>query len=240
MAAGSGELSLLAQEITPLRLTSRYARCFADAPPPGEGEALPPPSRRDVGAIPRQSVGQGTGAGRPAQPASPVARRRGALDRGADRADRHQRCDEAGADDLSPRHRKRWWVSTGLPSQYSLPSRSIDSRLRSVMSTGWRLRPCGLGSGMGSGAAGSEDSGGSRLKTLSSNSASCESPMGESRVCESAVYESATASVCGAELSCRWRALIKPGRRLIARHVSCLARGSQSGRRPQSRAPVDK
>src|SRR5713226_5936282 len=36
--AGWGELPLLEQEITPPRLTSRYARCFADPPPPGEGE----------------------------------------------------------------------------------------------------------------------------------------------------------------------------------------------------------
>src|SRR4051794_22956080 len=36
---GGVSFRYLAQEFTPPRLTSRYARCFADPPPPGEGEA---------------------------------------------------------------------------------------------------------------------------------------------------------------------------------------------------------
>src|SRR5437879_3818975 len=37
--AGWGGLALRKAKFTPPRLTSRYARCFADPPPPGEGEA---------------------------------------------------------------------------------------------------------------------------------------------------------------------------------------------------------
>src|SRR5260221_10881153 len=36
--AGWGELLCEQAKFTPPRLTSRYARCFADPPPPGEGE----------------------------------------------------------------------------------------------------------------------------------------------------------------------------------------------------------
>src|SRR5439155_25743479 len=36
--AGWGELLCKSTKLTPPRLTSRYARCFADPPPPGEGE----------------------------------------------------------------------------------------------------------------------------------------------------------------------------------------------------------
>src|SRR3954452_7799744 len=37
-ASGVGWVSYPAHELTPPPLTSRYARCFADPPPPGEGE----------------------------------------------------------------------------------------------------------------------------------------------------------------------------------------------------------
>ena len=63
-------------------------------------------SGRDVGPMPRLNrSGQRAGAGRPAEPAGQFARRHGALDRRRDRADHHEGRDDAGADDLRPRHR---------------------------------------------------------------------------------------------------------------------------------------
>ena len=87
------------------------------------------------------------------------------------------------------------------------------------MSTGLMLRPCGFGSGA------AEDSGGSRLKTSSS-----ESLAGESLLDESPARESLAAFIEETESFLRLRALMKAGRRLIARHVSRPACGSQSAR----------
>src|SRR3954468_13257938 len=70
MAAGWGELSLLAQEITPPRLTSRYARCFADPPPPGEGEAR---KRRAPAQVLLETQTTDQRPGRSSRPATPAA-----------------------------------------------------------------------------------------------------------------------------------------------------------------------
>jgi hypothetical protein len=81
--------------------------------------------------------------------------------------------------------------------------------------------------------------GGSSSKMLSSESLPGESLPGESLSGESDRGESAGVSVCGAESLLRKRAWTKAGRRLIARHVSRLADGSQSARAAPMRRAVD-
>src|SRR5471032_1196177 len=100
MAAGWGELARWTVRFTPPRLTSRYARCFADPPPSkgrsrpsstgyGEGEAsalLSPtaPAGRAAAAIAAwRAVAAAAAAAPPSGPAAPLAPADAAVERAA-------------------------------------------------------------------------------------------------------------------------------------------------------------